>query len=240
MPLPTSGSLSLSSVQTEFGGSAPTALSEYYRGGSNVPSESSGIPTSGVIAFSDFRGASNVVSMTYEIIGAGGEGAGGFAGGTGSAGSASSFSGSGFSTVTAAGGAGGAGNGSGFGYFDGYWVVGEAGEASFYGSGGSGGQNSDSGNQTGGNPAPASSYGAGGGGGGSAPFASRNGGDGGKAGTRLTGTALVNPSSTITVTIGTANASNSYGGDGANGYAKFTVGGQTFTFTSSGTFTVPS
>lgn len=240
MPLQTSGSISLLNIQSEFGGSSPTAISEYYRGGSSVPSGTSGVPASGAIAVSDFYGTSNVVPMTYEIIGAGGEGAGGFAGGLGSAGSASSFSGSGFTTVTAAGGAGGAGNGSGYGYFDGYWVLGEAGEASFYGSGGGGGANSDSGNQSGGFAAPSSSYGAGGGGGGSAPFASRNGGDGGKAGTRLTGTAQVSPSSTITVTIGTANSTNAYGGDGANGYAKFTVGGQTFTFTSSGTFTVPS
>jgi hypothetical protein len=42
------------------------------------------------------------------------------------------------------------------------------------------------------------------------------------------------------VTIGPKGTGGYGGGNGANGYAKFTVGGQTFTFTSSGTFTVPS
>ena len=37
MPLQTSGAISLSQVQTEFGGSNPISMSEYYRGGSYVP-----------------------------------------------------------------------------------------------------------------------------------------------------------------------------------------------------------
>ena len=38
MALQTSGSISISDLVSEFGGSAPHSLSEYYRGGSNVPS----------------------------------------------------------------------------------------------------------------------------------------------------------------------------------------------------------
>ena len=47
------------SIRGLFGGSAPDAISEYYSGGSNVPSwnnSSYGLPTSGEIAFSDFYG----------------------------------------------------------------------------------------------------------------------------------------------------------------------------------------
>jgi hypothetical protein len=62
MALPTSGPLSLTDIQTEFGGSNPISLSEYYAGGSYVPSGASGtngpIPTSGAISLSDFYGAS--------------------------------------------------------------------------------------------------------------------------------------------------------------------------------------
>jgi len=42
MALPTSGALPLSDIQTEFGGSNPVSLSEYYAGGSYVPSGTSG------------------------------------------------------------------------------------------------------------------------------------------------------------------------------------------------------
>lgn len=231
MALQNSGRITLADIQGEFGGSAPTKLSEYYRNGPYVPSAATDIPTSGRIALSDFYGTANVIPMTYEIIGGGGEGGGGSYGGTGSAGGQSKFSASGITTVTANGGAGGAASG--------LWE-GQNGQSSHYGSGGSGGRNSDSGNQSPGFAAPSSSYGAGGGGGGSAPFSAYNGGYGGKAGTRKTGTVNIAPGTVVTVTIGAKGSGISGGGDGAKGYAKFTVGGQTFTKTSSGTFTVPS
>lgn len=64
MTLPTSGPLSLSDIQTEFGGTNPISLSEYYAGGANVPSGTSGtngpVPTSGTISISDFYGTSAV------------------------------------------------------------------------------------------------------------------------------------------------------------------------------------
>ena len=43
-------------IQGEFGGSNPTCISEYYRGGTYVPSSVAAVPSSGQIAFSDFRG----------------------------------------------------------------------------------------------------------------------------------------------------------------------------------------
>ena len=51
MALPTSGSLSLSQIRGEFGGSTPDSLSEYY-------GAAAGVPSSGTIKFSDFYGKS--------------------------------------------------------------------------------------------------------------------------------------------------------------------------------------
>ena len=85
----------MSDIQTEFGGSNPIQLSEYYRGGSNVPSNVTSpngpIATSGTITMGSFRSAAavTVVSLDYLVIaggggggansnGAGGAGAGGF------------------------------------------------------------------------------------------------------------------------------------------------------------------
>ncbi len=51
MALPSSGQLSLDDIQTEFGGSNPIGLSEYY-------GVASGVPSSGTIDISDFYGTS--------------------------------------------------------------------------------------------------------------------------------------------------------------------------------------
>ena len=71
MTLPSSGPLSLSDIQGEFGGSNPISLSEYYAGGSYVPSGTSGtygaVPTGGTISIANFYGtqaALEVVTMT--------------------------------------------------------------------------------------------------------------------------------------------------------------------------------
>lgn len=68
MALQTSGAISLSDIQTEFGGSNPISLSEYYAGGSYVPSGTSGtngaVPTSGAISLSDFYGTQAGVTIT--------------------------------------------------------------------------------------------------------------------------------------------------------------------------------
>ena len=69
MAIPGSGALSLSAIQTEYGGSNPISLSEYYRGGSLVPTSSStaGIASSGAITMSSFYGTANRVPITLTI-----------------------------------------------------------------------------------------------------------------------------------------------------------------------------
>ena len=64
MALPSSGTITLAQVQTEFGGSNPISLSEYYRGGAYVTSNNTSVPTSGAIALSDFYGAVSQFSFT--------------------------------------------------------------------------------------------------------------------------------------------------------------------------------
>lgn len=66
MALPASGAISLQAIQTEFGGTNPISISEYYRGGANVPSNSStlDIPTSGTISLNQFHGAADTVAPT--------------------------------------------------------------------------------------------------------------------------------------------------------------------------------
>lgn len=65
MPLPSSGPLSLSDIQTEFGGSNPIGINEYYAGGSYVPAGTSGtygaVPSSGTISIQNFYGTSKLV-----------------------------------------------------------------------------------------------------------------------------------------------------------------------------------
>ena len=56
MALQSSGAISLSDIQTEFGGSNPISLSEYY--GSDT------VPASGAISFDDFYGTSNITYMS--------------------------------------------------------------------------------------------------------------------------------------------------------------------------------
>jgi len=67
MPVPTTNT-NLTGIQTEFGGSNPIAISEYYAGGANVPASSPApngpIPGSGQIAIGQFRGAENIFYTT--------------------------------------------------------------------------------------------------------------------------------------------------------------------------------
>lgn len=56
MALQGSGPISLANIQTEFGGSNPISLSEYYRNGAYVTSNNTGVPTSGVISLNQFYG----------------------------------------------------------------------------------------------------------------------------------------------------------------------------------------
>lgn len=56
MVLQTTGKISLSNIQTEFGGTTPLNMSNYYAGGANVPLLISGVPTSGQINLNTFYG----------------------------------------------------------------------------------------------------------------------------------------------------------------------------------------
>lgn len=253
MALQSSGSISLSQIQSEFGGSNPIRLSEYYKDSSpkliTDNSENASVPNFGQsISLNDFYGADKGWIIAYEIIGAGG--AGGYAraddygSGYAQSGTDSTLTGSGITTVTAVGGAGGA-NAN----LSPSPTKPPDGEATVYGPGGVSSNNKESeDNQTPGGDAPATSYGAGGGGAGgdrSQTFDSSGGaGSPGSAGTYLTGSfSDIVPGTVITVTIGAKGVGATGqrgGGDGAGGYARLRVDGYTWVeFTADGTFTVP-
>jgi hypothetical protein len=65
MALPSSGTLSLSDIKTEFNGVNPIAMGSYYRGGAYVTANNTSVPTSGAISISNFYGASNTVGTTW-------------------------------------------------------------------------------------------------------------------------------------------------------------------------------
>lgn len=127
-----SGTISLSQLQTEFGGTSPISLSEYYRNGTNVPATNgtSGIPTSGAVSMSSYHGKFEFVggatqtftsSTTYTVPSEYNQiivrvwGAGGGGGGTpardiaGTAGGQSRALGAGIDLIARGGGVGGNG-----------------------------------------------------------------------------------------------------------------------------------
>jgi len=67
MAIPSSGPLSFTTIQTEFGGSNPIGLNEYYAGGGLVPAGTTGtygaVPSSGALSVQNFYGT------TAEIVG---------------------------------------------------------------------------------------------------------------------------------------------------------------------------
>lgn len=67
MTLPGSGTISIYSLVTEFGGSAPHALSEYYRNGGLVSSGNTNVPTSGALSLSDFYGATATTTRDIRV-----------------------------------------------------------------------------------------------------------------------------------------------------------------------------
>jgi hypothetical protein len=73
MALPSSGPLSLSDIQAEFGGTNPISISEYYKGGAFVLTTdfAPNVPTSGTIAISDFYGARKTTATTLTFTTAG-------------------------------------------------------------------------------------------------------------------------------------------------------------------------
>jgi len=253
MPLPASGSpISLSQLQTEFGGSNPIKMSEYYRGGGLTTNNNTDVPTDGTIELGDFASAAKAVQVLIELIGGGGGGGYGVEdfSGTGNAesGYASSVTLSNSYdsfNYTAAGGAGGA-NGNL------PWNAPTPGEASHYGPGGAKSYRFSS------RHAPSTSYGAAGAGG----FGDQAGlgdtdgdaGTGGQASDYQSHNELIVVGSTVSVVVGRGGEGDdppdrgSGGGDGADGYVKFTVGNHVTEYfyntadtnQSSHTFTVPS
>ena len=66
MTTPT-GTISMTDIQAEFGGSNPIGLNEYYAGGAYVPAGTSGVPSSGTISMNNLRGKSKVTPYTVNI-----------------------------------------------------------------------------------------------------------------------------------------------------------------------------
>lgn len=72
MAIPGPGvAISMDTIATEFGGTVPHSLSEYYRGGGLVPNTpgNSAIPTSGQIAMGNFYGSANRTAIALTITG---------------------------------------------------------------------------------------------------------------------------------------------------------------------------
>jgi len=67
MALQGSGAISLLNLATEFGGTAPHSMSEYYRGGGLVSSNNTSVPTSGAISLTDFYNAT--AALVLDITG---------------------------------------------------------------------------------------------------------------------------------------------------------------------------
>lgn len=55
-----SGTITMTDIQTEFGGANPASLSEYYAGGGYVSAAVAGVPTSGTISMDDLRNKTQV------------------------------------------------------------------------------------------------------------------------------------------------------------------------------------
>lgn len=69
MAIPASGTLTLQQIATEFGGTQPISLNQYYRGGSLVPNIPANIavPTSGLITMGNFYGTTHAFVFTPTI-----------------------------------------------------------------------------------------------------------------------------------------------------------------------------
>ena len=66
MTTPT-GTISMTNIQTEFGGTNPINLTEYYAGGAYVPAGTAGVPSSGTISMDNLRGKSKFVPVTVTV-----------------------------------------------------------------------------------------------------------------------------------------------------------------------------
>lgn len=64
MAIQSSGQIKISDLVTEFGGTAPHGLAEYYRGGGLCTNNNTNVPTSGEIKLSQFYSATGAVTVT--------------------------------------------------------------------------------------------------------------------------------------------------------------------------------
>ena len=69
MALQGSGTITLKNVADEFENTAPYSMSEFYRGGAEVPdaTENTNVPTSGAISLGDFYGATKRIRVDYTV-----------------------------------------------------------------------------------------------------------------------------------------------------------------------------
>ena len=246
MAITSNAAIAMSALRAEYkGGSGAVSMSQLNRGGGYVPSggaRNALIPTTdNNLSFSKYRNTSKTVSVSYEIIGAGGTGGfgvddkgEGYRGTYGPAGDASYIKNGASTLVTANGGAGGENCKGNRG------TAGAAGVGTHYGSGGAGGAR----NSIGSSPS-STAYGAGGGGGGGDNGSTYdNGGcsgEGGRAGTRDTGSFTVNYDTSITMQIGARGGTSTtgyVGARGTGGYAKISWDSKSSTKTSTGSATI--
>ena len=73
MAVPLTGPISLTDIQTEFGGESPISLTNYYKGGEYVLTTdyAPNVPTSGKISLDDFRGARTTTYQTTTVTSVG-------------------------------------------------------------------------------------------------------------------------------------------------------------------------
>lgn len=64
MAIQSSGQIKISDLVTEFGGTAPHGLAEYYRGGGLCTNNNTNVPTSGEIKLTHFYSASGAITVT--------------------------------------------------------------------------------------------------------------------------------------------------------------------------------
>lgn len=225
MPIQTSGTIRITDIVNEFGGSAPHNMSEYYRGGSRVPNipANNNVPTSGRINLADFYGARFGTPIRIDIIGGGGGGGGGAEDGDppGSADDGGDswvrLADGNTQVVQVAGGAGGENGGSG-------GTFGSNGQGTAFGRGGFS-QNA----RNDGFGAPYTSWGASGGGAGGDSGgkgdAQGNGGAGGRAGTRNDTTYYASGTVNVRVGAGGLGGQSTWnGGAGAGGRVRIRDG----------------
>jgi hypothetical protein len=60
--------ISLGQIQSEFGGAAPTAITEYYRGGLYTTANNTNVPTSGTIALSNFYSGYRAFQVQMDFL----------------------------------------------------------------------------------------------------------------------------------------------------------------------------